>query len=50
MLTAPTYRIAPNAAAQGGITFQTNMFSAVKIAFEVAVMRLASVPGCRSAK
>ncbi len=49
-LTLDTYRIEPNAAAQGGITFHTNMFSAVKIAFEVAVMRLASVPGCRSAK
>ena len=38
------------AAAQGGITFHTNMFSTMKIAFEVAVMREASVPGCRSAK
>ncbi|GJE69840.1 hypothetical protein CHKEEEPN_1371 [Methylorubrum podarium] len=38
------------AATQGGITLNVNMFSTVKIAFEVAVMREASVPGCRSAK
>ena len=45
-----TSAIAATVAAQGGSTFQTNMFSAVKIAFEVAVTRLVSVPGRRSAK
>ncbi len=38
------------AATVGGITLNTNMFSTVKIAFDVAVMRLASVPGWRSEK
>ena len=37
-------------ATHGGSTFQTNMFSTVNMAFEVAVMRLVSVPGSRSAK
>ena len=34
----------------GGITFHTNMFSTVNTAFEVAVMRLVSMPGSRSEK
>ena len=34
----------------GGITFQTNMFSTVNTAFDVAVMRLVSMPGSRSEK
>ena len=37
-------------AMHGGNTFQTNMFSTVKTALEVAVMRLVSVPGSRSEK
>ena len=45
-----TRMIAATVAAHGGSTFQTNMFSAVKTAFEVAVTRLVSVPGRRSAK
>ena len=43
-------RVDPKAATVGGITLKTNMFSTVKIAFEVAVMRDASVPGWRSEK
>lgn len=42
--------IAPAVATQGGSTFQTNMFSIWKTAFDVAVMRLVSTPGRRSAK
>ena len=49
-LTVATKPIAATVAAHGGSTFQTNMFSMVKIALEVAVMRLVSMPGCRSAK
>ena len=49
-LMVQTSAIAATVAAQGGSTFQTNMFSAVKIAFEVAVTRLVSMPGRRSAK
>ncbi len=37
-------------ARQGGSTFQAKVFSTWKIAFAVAVMRPASVPGWRSAK
>ena len=35
---------------QGGSTFHTSMFSTVNTAFDVAVMRLVSVPGERLAK
>ena len=49
-LTVPRNNIAPAVATQGGSTFHMNMFSAVKNAFEVAVTRLVSVPGRRSAK
>jgi hypothetical protein len=42
--------MAPMTATQGGNTFQQNMFSTWKTALEVAVMRLARVPGRRSAK
>ena len=49
-LTVTTNPIATRVATQGGITFQTNMFCRVKTAFEVAVIRLVSVPGIRSAK
>jgi hypothetical protein len=44
-----TNAIAATVAAHGGSTFHMNMFSAVKNAFEVAVTRLVSVPGRRSA-
>jgi hypothetical protein len=37
-------------AMHGGSTFQTNIFSTVKTAFDVAVMRLVSIPGSRSEK
>lgn len=33
-----------------GNTFQTNMFSTVNTALDVAVMRLVSIPGIRSEK
>jgi hypothetical protein len=49
-LTVPTSEIATTVAAHGGRTFQTNIFSTANTAFDVAVMRLASVPGIRSAK
>ncbi len=49
-LTVPIKAIAAIVATHGGSTFQTNMFSTVKIAFEVAVMRLVSIPGIRSEK
>ena len=42
--------MAATVAMQGGNTFQTNMFSTVKTALEVAVMRLVSIPGSRSEK
>ncbi len=42
--------MAPMVATSGGSTFQTNMFSIWNTAFEVAVMRLVSTPGKRSAK
>jgi hypothetical protein len=42
--------MAERVATQGGRTFETSMFSTVKAAFEVAVMRLVSVPGSRSVK
>src|SRR5215475_401821 len=50
VLTVVTKPIATNVATQGGMTFQTNMFSTVKTAFDVAVMRLVSIPGRRFAK
>ena len=50
MLTVPIRRIAETVAMHGGNTFQTNMFSTVKTAFDVAVMRLVSIPGRRSVK
>ena len=43
-----TSAIAAIVATHGGSTFQMNMFSAVKTAFEVAVTRLVSMPGSRS--
>ena len=49
-LTVPINAIAAAVAMHGGITFQTNMFSTVKTAFDVAVMRLVSIPGNRSEK
>ena len=49
-LTVATRKIAATVATQGGSTFQTNMFSTVKTALDVAVMRLVSVPGRRSEK
>ena len=49
-LTVPIRAIAAIVAMHGGSTFQTNMFSTVKTAFEVAVMRLVSIPGSRSEK
>ena len=42
--------IAAIVAMHGGNTFQTNMFSTVKTAFDVAVIRLVSMPGRRSEK
>ena len=49
-LTVPISTIAATVAMQGGNTFQTNMFSTVKTALDVAVMRLESIPGIRSEK
>jgi hypothetical protein len=49
-LTVATRAIAQTVAMQGGSTFHTNMFSTVKNALDVAVMRLASAPGDRLAK
>ena len=49
-LMVQTRMIAAMVATHGGSTFQTNMFSAVKTAFDVAVTRLVSMPGSRSAK
>ena len=49
-LTMLTNAIAATVATHGGSTFQTNMLSPVKTAFEVAVTRLVNVPGSRSAK
>src|SRR5437879_2863938 len=49
-LTVPIRKIAVTVAMHGGKTFQTNMFSTVKTAFEVAVIRLVSMPGSRSEK
>ena len=48
--TVATNPIAVAVAAHGGSTFQTNMFSTVNTALDVAEMRLASVPGNRSTK
>jgi hypothetical protein len=49
-LTVATNAIAHTVARHGGMTFHTIMFSIVKNAFEVAVIRLVSVPGERLAK
>src|SRR5260370_30021887 len=49
-LTVPISAIAVTVAMHGGSTFQTNMFSTVKTAFEVAVIRLVSIPGSRAEK
>ena len=49
-LTVARNAIAPMVAKHGGATFQTNMFSIVKTAFDVAVTRLVSMPGIRLAK
>ena len=49
-LTVHTSAIAATVATHGGSTFQTNMFSPVNTAFDVAVTRLVNVPGRRSAK
>ena len=42
--------MAESVATQGGNTLQTSMFSTVKAALEVAVMRAVRVPGKRSVK
>ena len=47
-LTVPISAIAAIVAMHGGNTFQTNMFSTVNTALDVAVMRLVSMPGIRS--
>ena len=49
-LTVPIRQIAAIVAMTGGNTFQTNMFSTVNTALDVAVMRLVSIPGIRSEK
>ena len=49
-LTVVSSTIATHTARHGGSTFHDVVFSVWKIALEVAVMRLASVPGSRSAK
>ena len=49
-LTLPNKVLSVMVAIQGGNTFQTNMFSTVKTALDVAVMRLVSIPGNRSEK
>ena len=49
-LTMARNAIAPTVAKHGGATFQTNMFSIVKTAFDVAVTRLVNTPGMRLAK
>jgi hypothetical protein len=49
-LTIARKAIAPTVARHGGATFQTNMFSIVKTAFDVAVTRLVNMPGIRLAK
>ena len=49
-LTVPISAMAATVEIQGGNTFQTNMFSTVNTALDVAVMRLVSMPGSRSEK
>ena len=49
-LTVATKAMAQTVARHGGSTFHTSMFSTVKSALDVAVMRLVSVPGERLAK
>jgi hypothetical protein len=49
-LTVLKKAMAPTVAMQGGSMFHAHMFSMVKIAFDVAVMRLVNTPGNRLAK
>ena len=49
-LTVPISRMAETVAMHGGNTFQTNIFSTVNTALDVAVMRLVNIPGNRSEK
>ena len=49
-LIVSTNAIAATVATQGGSTFHMNMFSAVNMAFDVAVTRLVNMPGSRSEK
>ena len=49
-LTEAISAIDTTSARHGGSTFQEHEFSVWNTAFEVAVMRLASVPGSRSVK
>ena len=49
-LTVAINTIATDTARIGGMTFQVPVLSVWKMAFEVAVIRLARVPGMRSAK
>jgi len=49
-LTVAISAIEPSVATHGGATFQTNMFSIVKTAFDVAVTLLVNMPGIRLAK
>src|ERR1700742_3401491 len=49
-LTVAIRLIAAIVAKHGGNTFQTNMFSTVKIALDVAVIRLVSISGSRAEK
>ena len=48
--TEPMKMIEQTTATHGGSTFQEPVFSVVNAALDVAVMRLASAPGSRSAK
>ncbi len=50
ILAAVVIAVGCSVATHGGMTFQTNIFSMEKMALEVAVMRLVSMPGKRSAK
>ncbi len=49
-MTEPIRTMAQNTAMNGGSTFHEPVFSTVKAALAVALMRLASAPGRRSAK
>ncbi len=50
VFTDPMNTIEQTTATQGGSTFHDPVFSTVNAALEVAVIRLASAPGRRSAK